>query len=128
MAQVVPSRKYVAIKKVFQDKRYRNRELQILQELRYAAQDDIPHPNIIHLISPFHTQGDRPDELFLNLVMEYIPDTLYNTARNLRAENKNRVPEYFIMLYTYQLLRSLCHLKAHQIMHRGILYTFLRFS
>merc|ERR1712085_139434 len=52
--------------------------------------------------------------------MEYIPDTLFNTARQLRLENNNRVPAYFVRLYTYQLRRSLCHLKAHQIMHRDI--------
>ncbi len=56
LAQVMPDQEYVAIKKVFQDRRYRNRELQILQDLQCAAETDFPHPNIIKLISPFHTQ------------------------------------------------------------------------
>lgn len=37
----------VAIKKVLQDKRYKNRELQILRELR--------HPNIVSLIYFFYS-------------------------------------------------------------------------
>jgi len=39
----------VAIKKVFQDKRYKNRELQILQQLN--------HPHVTTLKSSFYTQG-----------------------------------------------------------------------
>jgi glycogen synthase kinase 3 beta len=41
----------VAIKKVYQDKRYKNRELQIMKELY--------HPNVIALKHAFYTQGDK---------------------------------------------------------------------
>lgn len=41
----------VAIKKVFQDKRYKNRELSILQELH--------HPNCIEMKHSFYTTGDK---------------------------------------------------------------------
>jgi serine/threonine protein kinase len=41
----------VAIKKVYQDKRYKNRELQIMKELY--------HPNIITLKHAFYTKGDK---------------------------------------------------------------------
>eukprot|EP00392_Amoebophrya_sp_AT5.2_P010333 g10393.t1 len=124
MAEVLPDKSYVAIKKVFQDKR--------LQELQNQARFDngFHHPNIIKLNSPFHTQvtflifaaehpatdrlllnGCRPDELFLNLVMEYVPDTLYNVTKHLRGQSgTGQLPEYFLMLYTYQLLRALAHM------------------
>ena len=41
----------VAIKKVYQDKRYKNRELQIMKELY--------HPNVVELKHAFYTQGDK---------------------------------------------------------------------
>ncbi len=41
----------VAIKKVYQDKRYKNRELQIMKEFF--------HPNVINLKHAFYTQGDK---------------------------------------------------------------------
>ena len=41
----------VAIKKVFQDKRYKNRELQIMKELY--------HPNIVNLKHAFYTQSEK---------------------------------------------------------------------
>jgi len=41
----------VAIKKVFQDKRYKNRELQIMKELI--------HPNVVKLREYFLAPGDK---------------------------------------------------------------------
>ena len=49
----------VAIKKVYQDKRYKNRELQIMKELY--------HPNIITLKHAFYTQGDKVYHFLLTL-------------------------------------------------------------
>lgn len=64
----------VAIKKVYQDKRYKNRELQILKILK--------HPFCIKLRHYFYTNGDSNDEVYLNVVMEHIPDTLYKVMKN----------------------------------------------
>lgn len=41
----------VAIKKVFHDKRYKNRELQILKELN--------HPNVVSIKHCFFTPGEE---------------------------------------------------------------------
>jgi len=49
----------VAIKKVFQDRRYKNRELQILKELH--------HPNNIALREYFYSPGEKVC-LFFKLV------------------------------------------------------------
>ena len=64
----------VAIKKVYQDKRYKNRELQILKILK--------HPFCIRMKHYFYTNGEQPDEVYLNVVMEHIPDTLYKVMKN----------------------------------------------
>ena len=69
----------VAIKKVYQDKRYKNRELQIMKELF--------HSNIVKLEHAFYTQGDAPDEIYLNMVMDYVPETVF---RVLKHYNKQR--------------------------------------
>lgn len=83
-ATVAETGEVVAIKKVYQDKRYKNRELQIMKELF--------HPNVITLKHAFYTQGDKvssefintmqPDEIYLNVVMDYIPETVYRVLKH----------------------------------------------
>ncbi|KUF92289.1 Ubiquitin carboxyl-terminal hydrolase 24 [Phytophthora nicotianae] len=75
-ATVEESGEIVAIKKVLQDKRFKNRELQIMRQLH--------HVNIVQLKHCFYCNGEKPDELYLNLVLEYIPDTVYGVARQLQ--------------------------------------------
>ena len=41
----------MAIKKVFQDKRYKNRELQIMKELE--------HPSVVRMRHSFFTKGNK---------------------------------------------------------------------
>lgn len=53
----------MAIKKVYQDKRYKNRELQIMKELC--------HPNVINLQHAFYTQGDKVRILSETLALRY---------------------------------------------------------
>jgi len=57
-ASVAETGEVVAIKKVYQDKRYKNRELQIMKELY--------HPNIVNLKHAFYTHGDKVSEFGLN--------------------------------------------------------------
>jgi len=57
----------VAIKKVLQDKRFKNRELQIMKMVN--------HPNIVKLKQCFYSTTEK-DETFLHLVLEYVPDTV----------------------------------------------------
>ncbi|CEM23980.1 unnamed protein product [Vitrella brassicaformis CCMP3155] len=109
-AQVVETQETVAIKKVFQDKRYKNRELQIMRELR--------HPNVVQLHNAFHTTGDK-DELFLNVVMEYLSDTAYRMMKHY-AKLKQTMPILYVKLYVYQMARALAYLHAKGICHRDI--------
>lgn len=61
----------VAIKKVLQDKRFKNRELQIIRIME--------HPNVVMLKYNFFSVTER-DERFLHLVLEFIPSTVYKCA------------------------------------------------
>jgi len=110
-ATIVESNETVAIKKVLQDKRYKNRELQIMQTLS--------HPNVVELKNSFFTNGDKPDEVFLNLVLEFVPDTVYRVARHY-SKLKQQIPLIYAKVYTYQLLRSLGYIHGIGICHRDI--------
>ena len=110
-AQIAESGETVAIKKVFQDKRYKNRELQILKELN--------HPHVTNLRHAFYTQGDSSDEVYLNIVMDYIPGNLYEIIKYYR-QSKHKVPNVLIKLYSYQIFRSLAYIHGIGICHRDI--------
>ncbi|WVZ61219.1 hypothetical protein U9M48_011129 [Paspalum notatum var. saurae] len=101
----------VAIKKVLQDKRYKNRELQIMHML--------DHPNIIGLKHYFFSTTER-DELYLNLVLEFVPETVNRIARQYNRMNQ-RMPLIYVKLYTYQICRALAYIhNCVGICHRDI--------
>lgn len=113
-AKVVETNEVVAIKKVLQDKRFKNRELQIMRQL---VKD--PHTNIVALKHCFYSQGEKQDELYLNLVLEYVPETVYSISRRHHKHN-TPLPLMFVKLYLYQLSRALAHIHALGICHRDI--------
>lgn len=67
----------------------------------------------------FYTNGDKPDEVYLNVVMDYIPETL-NKVMKTYMKMKQMVPPLLIKLYSYQLMRSLAYIHAIGICHRDI--------
>ncbi|KAL8207952.1 hypothetical protein R6Q57_007364 [Mikania cordata] len=82
----------VAIKKVLQDKRYKNRELQTMRVL--------DHPNVVALKHCFFSTTEKK-ELYLNLVLEYVPETVYRMIRHYNKMNQ-RMPMIYVKLYSYQ--------------------------
>ncbi|XP_012244811.1 glycogen synthase kinase-3 beta-like isoform X3 [Bombus vosnesenskii] len=111
LAKLCDTEELVAIKKVLQDKRFKNRELQIMRRLE--------HCNIVKLKYFFYSSGDKKDEVYLNLVLEYIPETVYKVARHYN-KSKQTIPINFIKLYMYQLFRSLAYIHSLGICHRDI--------
>nr|AKA09697.1 glycogen synthase kinase-3 beta variant 5 [Schizothorax prenanti] len=97
-AKLCDSGELVAIKKVLQDKRFKNRELQIMRKL--------DHCNIVRLRYFFYSSGDKKDEVYLNLVLDYVPETVYRVARHY-SRAKQTLPMVYVKLYMYQLFRSL---------------------
>ncbi|CAO3689114.1 unnamed protein product [Rhizopus stolonifer] len=111
-AKVVGTNDNVAIKKVFQDRRFKNRELQIMRS--------VWHPNIVSLKAFFYSHDEvKKEDLYLNLVLEYVPETLYRTSRNY-AKTRQPVPMLYVKLYTYQLMRALAFIHSLGICHRDI--------
>ncbi|CAD6940921.1 unnamed protein product [Tilletia controversa] len=101
----------VAIKKVLQDKRFKNRELQIMRIVK--------HPNVVELKAFFYSNGEKKDEVYLNLVLEFVPETVYRASRTY-VKIKQTMPMLLIKLYMYQLLRSLAYIHSIGICHRDI--------
>ena len=79
---------------MLQDKRYKNRELQIMHMLDQ-------HPNVVSLKHCFYSNTEK-DELYLNLVLEYVPETVYQVSRHFTRANQ-RMPLIYVKLYTYQV-------------------------
>eukprot|EP00127_Corallochytrium_limacisporum_P004034 Clim_evm83s156 gene=Clim_evmTU83s156 len=101
-----------AIKKVLQDKRFKNRELQIMRTLK--------HPNVVKLLHFFYKNGDKKDgEVYLNLVLDFVPETVYRVARHY-SKMKQTLPILLVKLYMYQLFRSLAYIHSSNICHRDI--------
>jgi glycogen synthase kinase 3 beta len=113
LAKVVETDDVVAIKKVLQDKRFKNRELQIMRQI--AKQ---PHPYVVALRHHFISKGSKSDDVYLNLVLEYIPETVYSVAKHYNRA-KESVPLFSVRLYMYQLCRSLAHIHGMGICHRS---------
>ncbi|XP_038065735.1 glycogen synthase kinase-3 beta-like isoform X2 [Patiria miniata] len=116
-AKLTDTGEMVAIKKVLQDKRFKNRELQIMRKLE--------HCNIVRLKYFFYSSGEKSsgsgkkDEVYLNLVLEYVPETVYRVARHY-SKNKQTIPILYVKLYMYQLFRSLAYIHSLGVCHRDI--------
>lgn len=110
-ATVIETGETVAIKKVLQDRRFKNRELQIMGML--------DHPDVVALKHCFYSKGEKPDDVFLNLVMEYIPETIHRTLR-VHTKAKKLVPILFTKVYMYQVARALAYIHSMGICHRDI--------
>ncbi|KAI9687585.1 MAG: regulator of ime2 [Bathelium mastoideum] len=109
--KLAPSGEDAAIKRVLQDKRFKNRELQIMRIVR--------HPNIVELKAFYYSNGERKDEVYLNLVLEFVPETVYRASRYF-SKMKTTMPILEVKLYIYQLFRSLAYIHSMGICHRDI--------
>jgi len=100
----------LAIKKVMQDKRYKNRELQVMRLLR--------HPNVVGLKHYFYSTNNSK-EVFLNMILEYVPITLFQAAKNYH-DRQELFPTPVLKLYMFQVMRGLANLHSGNICHRDI--------
>jgi glycogen synthase kinase 3 beta len=67
----------------------------------------------------FFTNGEKPEEVFLNVVMEYLSDTVYRTMKYF-TKLKQNFPPVLVKMYTYQIARGLTYLHELGVCHRDI--------
>jgi serine/threonine protein kinase len=73
--------------------------------------------SLFSLFSPFSLFQN--DEVYLNLVMEYVPETLYKATRHY-DKAKRPMPMILVQVYMYQVIRSLAYIHSLGICHRDI--------
>ncbi|CAF1086001.1 unnamed protein product [Adineta steineri] len=78
-------------------------------ELRYS-----PYNYVYLYQSPYYYE-----EVYLNLVLEFIPETVYRVARHY-TKQKQTIPLLYVKLYMYQLFRALAYIHSFGICHRDI--------
>ena len=95
----------------------------------------VRHPNIVQLKAFYYSNGERVgasstaqvsathklqrDEVYLNLVLEFVPETVYRASRYFN-KMKTVMPILEVKLYIYQLFRSLAYIHSQGICHRDI--------
>ena len=57
--------------------------------------------------------------MYLNLVLEFIPETVYRIVKHA-FRNKQSIAPLYVKLYMYQLFRSLAYIHSLGICHRDI--------
>ncbi|PAV69103.1 hypothetical protein WR25_25101 [Diploscapter pachys] len=100
----------IAIKKVEIDKRFKNRELQLMKRLE--------HPNIVRLLYHYESVDDHKNE-YLNLMLEFLPKTFHQLLRSYKQVDAC-LPSIYVKLYMFQLLRALNYIHMHKIVHRDV--------
>jgi glycogen synthase kinase 3 beta len=95
----------------------------------------VRHPNIVELKAFYYSNGERVsngatsgstqthksqrDEVYLNLILEFVPETVYRASRYFN-KMKTVMPILEVKLYIYQLFRSLAYIHSQGICHRDI--------
>lgn len=101
----------VAIKKVLQDRRFKNRELSIMKRMF--------HPNVVTLLYYFYTCSNRSQdaEVYLNLVMDYVPENVYKQIRYY-SQQRTTMPLIYEfwegIIFTKTL--NYCKIKSYRIL------------
>jgi glycogen synthase kinase 3 beta len=101
----------VAIKKVLQDPRYKNRELE-----SHAA---IHSRYCVALRGHFVTTGRQPHETYLSLVMEFMPMSLHEFNTGYRKE-RQYPPLLYVKLFAFQMFAGLNYIHSLGITHRDL--------
>lgn len=109
-AKCLETNETVAIKKVLQDKRFKNRELQIIRMME--------HPNVVLLKHCFFSVTEN-DERYLHLVLEFIPSTVYKVCKEY-ARQQIRMPMILVKAYVFQICRAIGYIHSLGVCHRDI--------
>jgi glycogen synthase kinase 3 beta len=60
----------------------------------------VSHPNVVGLKAFFYSNGDKKDEVFLNLVLEFVPETVYRASRHY-TKLKQPMPMLYVKVRNF---------------------------
>jgi len=80
---------------------------------------ELNHPNTTMLKQAFYSSGEKPDEIYLNIVMEYVPEVMNKIVKDY-FKKKTCMPILLVKLYAYQLYRALAYIHGLGVCHRDI--------
>lgn len=73
---------------------------------------------MVKLKQSFYSSTER-NEVYLNLVLEFVPDTVYRIIKHYSKRNQ-RMPHIYVKLYMFQMFCSLAHIHSMGVCHRDI--------
>lgn len=76
-------------------------------------------PQYVLDVSSTADELPQKDEVYLNLVQEFVPETVYRASRFFN-KSKTTMPILEVKLYIYQLFRALAYIHSQGICHRDI--------
>lgn len=89
-----------------------------LKAFYYSNGERVSFPAHVLHVDPAHTDPQK-DEVYLNLVQEFVPETVYRASRFFN-KLKTTMPVLEVKLYIYQLFRALAYIHSQGICHRDI--------
>lgn len=96
----------VAVKKVFLDPKFKNRELDIVRQL--------DHPNCLRHHTHYRTREGAASDVYLHLVTDFLPQTISSFVDRCPR------PLFYVRLFGFQLFAGLFYLHSHGVCHRDI--------
>ncbi|EPZ32904.1 Serine/threonine-dual specificity kinase domain-containing protein [Rozella allomycis CSF55] len=79
----------------------------------------VPTNEVIAVKKVLQDKRFKTEDVYLNLVLEFVPETVYRASRHY-SKSKQNMPVLQIQLYMYQLFRSLAYIHSLGICHRDI--------
>ncbi|KAK4054558.1 glycogen synthase kinase 3 [Microbotryomycetes sp. JL201] len=103
----------VALKQTKQDRRFKNRELQLMLALH--------HPNICKLLFYWSEPApDSRDHVSLSLGLELHSQTIYRAYRSYVKAGHQSLPNFLIKVYMWQIVRAVGYMHALGVCHRDL--------
>ncbi|ALC39477.1 Pk34A [Drosophila busckii] len=109
-ARLDNSERWVALKQVFLDSYYMEREVEIMNHMP-------SHCNIMQLILFCYAKLGNPAHTYMLMAMDFMPMSLLDFIFEHRLRG---VPLIYVRILSYQMFRALAYLHSHFICHRDV--------